>query len=61
MVSTSCVRPVLDKEQIQPANKGSGDNGFVFGLQPKIAVALFEWIISRNAFVSHAQRHSRVG
>jgi hypothetical protein len=33
------VRPVLDKEQIEPAAEGSLDNGFVFGPQPKIAVA----------------------
>jgi hypothetical protein len=25
------VRPVLDKEQIEPAGEGSSDNGFVFG------------------------------
>jgi hypothetical protein len=34
------VRPELDKGQIEPAGKGSSDGGFVFVLQPKIAVLL---------------------
>ena len=34
------VRPVLDNEQIEPADKGSSENGFVFGQQPKIAAPL---------------------
>jgi hypothetical protein len=30
----------LDNEQIEPADKGSSENGFVFGQQPKIAAPL---------------------
>ena len=32
------VRPELDKGQVEAAGKGSSDSGFVFVLQPRIAV-----------------------
>ena len=40
------MRPVLDSKQIEPADKGFSDNGFVFVPQSKIAVLLLSGFLT---------------
>jgi hypothetical protein len=55
MVLPVVARPVLDKEEIEPADKGSGEKRFCLVHRAKIAVGPPKWIYSRHSLATRDQ------